>query len=157
LRSGNKDYYKPQVIKSISSYEEPTRIQGIKAAVAWNELCGDISMLDLRERNSIDVVKVKINYDTAQKVRESNPEVYNKIIRVVGDEKGNVSSDYAKFFKGNITVIAIPNDVEVPDWVKDFIDYTSIINDNLKNFPLKSIGIMRGGKDTVNYTNIVKI
>lgn len=157
LNSGGKDYYKPMVIKSMNSYEDPTRIQGIKAAVAWNELCGDIYMLDLRERNSIDVVKVNITFESAQKIRQSNPELYNKIIRLVGDENGKTESNFSTYFKGNIKVIAIPNDVETPDWIKDFIDYTSIINDNLKNFPLKSIGIMRQGKDTINYTNIVKL
>jgi hypothetical protein len=60
-------------------------------------------------------------------------------------------------FKGKITSLGVPKDTPVPEWVKRFINYTAIINDNLKNFPLKSIGIMRQGKDTINYTNIVKL
>ena len=42
-------------------------------------------------------------------------------------------------------------------WIKDFIDYTSIINDNLKTFPCEALGIDRKEKDTINYTNIVKM
>lgn len=152
LQSGEKDFYKPANIKSLASYDDPTRIQAIKAAMAWNELCGDIEAIDLRERNSVDIVKVDITMDSAAKIRESNPEVYRRIESLIGDD---VQNPY--FNKGTITSLGVPKDSVVPDWVKQFINYTAIINDNLKNFPLKSIGIMRQGKDTINYTNIIKI
>jgi hypothetical protein len=60
-------------------------------------------------------------------------------------------------FKGSISAIAIPKDVVAPKWLSQFIDYTTIINDNIKNFPFESIGVVRGGKSNVNYTNIIKL
>lgn len=151
LQSGSKDYYKPVTIKSLSSYDDPTRIQGIKAAIAWNELCGDIEMIDLRERNAIDIVKVNITIEEAEKIRYTYPEAYARIEKLIGD---NVNNPY---FKGIIKSLGVPKDSVTPEWIKEFINYTAIINDNLKNFPLKSIGIMRQGKDSINYTNIIKL
>lgn len=152
LESGSKDYYKPVVIKGFDNYKDPFRIQGIKAALAWNELRGSAEMLDLRERNAIDLVKVNISMETAEKIKLTYPDIYDKIVEIL-----QPNHKLHEAFNGNINCLAIPKDVEVPEWVKEFINYTEIINDNLKNFPLKSVGIMRQGKDTINYTNIVQI
>ena len=58
-----------------------------------------------------------------------------------------------KKIKNEITSIAMPLDVETPEWVLDFIDYNTIINDNI-SFPLDSLGIHEG---KANYTNIVRL
>ena len=158
LASGSKDYYKPVTVKSFATYENPTRIQGIKASLAWNALRDDLEALDLNERNAIDVVKVDINPNTAESIKDTYPEVYNSIINVIGTKDKPSSNDlYREAFKGSITTIAIPKDVDVPEWVTKFIDYKAIINDNLCNFPTESVGIRNMGKDKVNYTNIVKL
>jgi hypothetical protein len=47
--------------------------------------------------------------------------------------------------------------MEVPEWVKDYIDYTSIINDNIRQFPCEAVGIDRREKDAINYTNILRL
>ena len=44
-----------------------------------------------------------------------------------------------------------------PEWVKPFISYTEIINDNLKTFPCEALGIDRKMKDTINFTNILHV
>lgn len=154
LSTGQRDYYKPVTIKSISSYEDPYKIQGIKAAIAWNYLHDGTSPIDLRERNGIDIVKVNITPESAEKVKEVYPELYYRIMQLLN----NPNCEFYSAFKGQIKSLAVPKDVPVPKWVTLFINYTEIINDNLKNFPLKSIGIMRQGKDkNIAYTNIVKI
>ena len=38
IQSGKKEFYKPAKIKSTSAYADPMRIQGIKAAIAYNAL-----------------------------------------------------------------------------------------------------------------------
>ena len=60
--------------------------------------------------------------------------------------------------KGNeITSLAIPLDVNVPKWVVEFIDYTTIINDNIGNFPLDSVNIRTVGNSNIPYSNIMSI
>ena len=86
------------------------------------------------------------------------PEIYDKITYVIGTEtEPSVDVNFKNSYKGSISAVAIPKDVSTPEWLIPFIDYNTIINDNLCNFPLESIGIRRLGKDKVNYTNIVKL
>jgi len=158
LESGEKNFYKPVTIKSISSYDDPMKIQGIKASIVWNAVRGDLEAIDLDSRNAIDILKVNINCNNIHKIKDTYPEVYEKLVELVGLPKEKTRNEqYAELFKGSINAIAIPKDVPTPKWLIQFIDYTNIINDNIKNFPLESIGIRRGGKDTVNYTNIIKL
>lgn len=158
LASGEKNYYKPLTVKSFATYENPTRIQGIKASLAWNALRGDLEALDLNERNAIDVVKVDINPTNIEDLKDTNPRLYNSIIELIGTKDEPTSNElYRQAFKGSITTIAIPKDVDVPEWVTQFIDYKAIINDNLCNFPTDSVGIRNMGKDKVNYSNIIKL
>lgn len=159
LESGNKEYYKPVTIKPISVYENPMRIQGIKASVAWNAIKDDyLEAIDLTDRNAIDILKVNINPINASLIRDQYPEIFDKITYIIGTEnEPAVDENYRNAYKGSISAVAIPKDVQTPEWLKPFIDYNTIINDNLCNFPLESIGIRRLGKDTVNYTNIVKL
>lgn len=159
LQSGNKEYYKPVTIKPMSVYEDPMRIQGIKASVVWNAIKDDyLEAIDLTDRNGIDILKVNINPTNVVKIRDQYPEIYDKITYVIGTEtEPSVDVNFKNSYKGSISAVAIPKDVSTPEWLIPFIDYNTIINDNLCNFPLESIGIRRLGKDKVNYTNIVKL
>lgn len=158
LESGEKNYYKPLTIKSISTYDDPMRIQGIKASIVWNEVRGNLEAIDLDTRNAVDIIKVNINSNNISKIQDEYFDVYEKLIELVGLPKTPARDKrYADLFKGSISAIAIPKDVLTPKWLITFIDYTTIINDNVKNFPIESIGVRRMGKDTVNYSNIIKL
>lgn len=147
LSEGNKEYYKPVSIKSYAKYDDPMRIQGIKASIVWNELRDEgVEVIDLEIKNNIDIVKVNITPMTVEKIKDTYPDKYEKIKQLL-TQKGF----------DTITAIAIPREATTPDWVKEFIDYGSIINDNIKNFPLESIGLSRAENDKLNYTNILKI
>lgn len=156
LHNGDKEFYKPVTVKSIDNYDDPMGIQGIKAAVIWNSIKDDdLEGFDLSSRNSMDIVKVVVNEQTALKIKDSYPETYEKIINVLNDEsifKGPKTS------KGNeFTSLAIPLDVKVPKWVVEFINYTTIINDNIGNFPLESVNIQNNGNSNITYSNIMSI
>lgn len=147
LESGGKEFYKPVAIRSIGGYDDPMRIQGIKAAIAYNELRSDgKEAIDLNIRNSLDLIKVKIDKTNIESLKETNEELYNKLVAFFNNNKE---------FKGEITTIAIPQDEETPKWILDFIDYKTIINDNLKVFPLESIGVTKFDNERVNYTNVL--
>ena len=146
LANGEKNYYKPATIKSLASYAAPMRIQGIKASLVWNKVRGSAEAIDLDKRNSISIVKVNIDKDSIEQIRESNPDIYNILLELLNTPE----------YSPSIDSLAIPNDVNTPSWVFKFIDYVTIINDNLTNFPLECIGIHKG-KSTVNKTNILKL
>lgn len=146
LASGNKDYYIPKRIKSIHSYEDPSRINGIMAAIVYNKLrSSDMEPIDLEQINSIDVVKVNINKKNIEEQKEKNPELYGKLVSLFNDPL------FSK--KKEITSIAIPINQSVPEWLIQFIDYSTIIDNNIV-FPIESLGIYEGKS---NYTNIVRI
>ena len=169
IRGGSKEYFKPVTIKSASSYSDPMRIQGIKASTVWNELkTQDLEAIDLSERNAIDIVKVKINKLTVENIKDSYPEIYQKIIDLFNkdeelgistsiDENGKKKRKDNRIYKGNIDAIAVPLDVEVPDWLEEFIDYNSIVENNIGGFPIESIGVQKLGRSNTNYTNIITL
>lgn len=145
IQNGDKKFFKPVKIKSQSAYEDPMRIQGIKAAYVYNSLHEDgTEAFDLTVRNSIDVVKVEITPRNIDLIKDSNPDVYQKALALFN----------IKEFSTGIDAVAIPINEPVPEWVKPFIRYAEIINDNVSKFPLESIGVYRGNASN-NMTNII--
>ena len=159
LQSGSKKYYKPLVVKSIDNYTDPLKIQGIKGSIVWNHVRCDLPGLDLQERNAVDIAKVLMTPESLEKIRLDYPEHYEKFFELVDLEKNmKVEGKPVKdLFRGKITAIAIPKDVEVPEWLKPLIDYTQIINDNMNGFPVASMGISQMDQKKPNYTNVLKI
>ena len=148
LYDGSRKFYKPVTIKAASVYQDPMRIQGIKGAVAWNMLNdGELPNINLEERNAVDIAKVKINSSTVDKLKDKYPEVYERALRLLKEPQ----------YKGSVDSISIPLDIEVPGWLLEMIDYNTIVNDNIGGFVYESVGIMRNGKNTINYTNTVQL
>ena len=145
IRRGEKLYYKPVKIRSASSYESPMFIQGVKAAVAYNALHEPgTEGIDTTIRNNLDIIKVEITRRNVDKIAEMYPEVYQRTLELLDNE----------YFKGSIDAIAIPPNEPVPGWVLPFVRYAEIINDNVGNFPLESVGLYRGNPNN-NTSNIV--
>ena len=150
LQNGSKDYYKPNTIKSMNNYDNPMGIMGIKAAYAWNALKNDDDeAFDLTIRNGLDILKVNINTKNVENIKDTYPEVYAKAIMLLKTEG---------YDKNGIQVIAIPSEAKPPEWMLQYINYKTIVNDNLKNFqpPLESIGLQMVDNN-VNYSNILRI
>lgn len=147
ISSGKKEFYKPAKVKSKSAYADPMRIQGIKASIAYNALHQDgTESIDLDQRNSIDIAKCDINLKNIHKIQETFPDVYEKAVAFLTDNS---------YFPTGIESIAIPINEPVPEWLLPFIAYETIISDNVGNFPLESIGIIRGNPNN-NKSNIVR-
>ena len=148
IYNGDKEYFKPERIKASTSYDNPLRISGIKAATVYNELREDTDEpIDLSTRNTVLNIKIDLNKKNVEQLKDSNPNVYKKAVDLMKKKE----------FENGITGIAILTDKPVPEWVKDYIDYTTIINDNLRQFPCEAVGIDRRDKDAINYTNILKL
>lgn len=164
LRSGSKEYYKPATVKAMSSYDDPMKIQGVKSSYAWNLIKpADLPAINLDERNGVNIAKVVINAANVDIIRESHPEVYRNILNALDLKMQKTKSvkgekmlvdDYV--FGKEITAVAIPQDVEVPDWLFEFINYNEIIQNNIAGFPWESVGIERMNK-SIARSNIVKL
>lgn len=149
INNGDTTYFKPQRIKSMTAYENPMRIQGIKGAVAYNEMIDETNpKINLEEPNAVLIIKTNINKKTVAdcKMKREEPERYQAMVDLMNNE----------FYKGEITSIAIPFDSKVPEWIIEFIDYPSIINDNLGLFPCDAIGLDRLSTNSP-YSGIIKI
>lgn len=148
IHDGSKEYFKPERIKAKEAYDNPMRESGVKAAIVFNYLKDDTDeMIDLGTRNSILNIKVDINKNNVEDIKDRYPVVYQKILELMK----------SKEFSKGITGIAILDNKPIPEWVKEYIDYTTIVNDNLHTFPCEAIGIDRRDKDKINYTNIIRL
>lgn len=155
LRNGEKDFYKPVSIKAMGRYDDPLGIQGIKASLIWNSVRNpELEAIDLDAKNNIDVVKTNINMSSIENIKDDFPDEYDKLKRILD---GETNRDLAKVLNGKITTVAVPRNVKTPEWLTHLINYTEITNDNIKNFPVDSVGIRRLGKDNVNYSNILSL
>lgn len=159
LKSGSKKYYKPATIKSMDNYDEPTRIQGVKAAMAWNHIKCDLPGFDLNDRNPLDVIKVSVDAKSLEQIREEYPDHYKRMMELI-DPHCTIFLEGRKIcdvFKGKLDSIGLPKDLAVPEWLKPFIDYNQIISDNLSGFPLSSAGIAQYQNKKANYSNVVRL
>ena len=148
IRDGDRTFYKPATIKSLSNYADPMKIQGVKAAIVWNNIKEDsYPSINLDDRNAVSIAKVKINKSNADKIASKYPDIYNKILTTLN----------MKEFEGSIDAVAVPLDILVPEWITEFIDYDSILRDNIKGFPFESVGCMRMNSPNVSYTNILQL
>ena len=147
IRNGSKEYFKPERIKAMDAYDNPMRESGVKASIVFNYLKDDdMEPIDLNTRNSVLIIKIDINSKNVDTLIEKYPTIYTKIVELMKKKE---------FAKG-ITGIAILHDMQVPEWIKDYIDYTTIVNDNLRSFPCEAIGIDRMENKYINYTNILR-
>jgi hypothetical protein len=156
--SGSREFYKPVTVKSQSNYDNPFRIQGIKASYAWNKIKPDsenLPAINLDERNAVDIAKTTITPTSIESIKDKYPEVYENIMKVF--EQDSVLPKDNKIFRGSIDAVAIPLDLKVPDWLLELIDYKTIINNNISGFTFESVGIQRLHKNSVNYTNIIQL
>lgn len=145
INNGEKRFFKPVKVKSLSSYENPMRIQGIVASYAYNALHEPgTEALDMSIRNSVDVVKVDISMKNIDRIRDSFPGVYERAVELLK----------TKEFANGISSVAIPLNEPVPGWILPFIEYATIINDNVSGFPIESIGLYRGSSNN-NSMNII--
>lgn len=145
INNGEKRFFKPVKVKSLSSYENPMRIQGIVASYVYNALHEPgTEALDMSIRNSVDIAKVDMSMKNIDRIRDTFPYVYEKAVELMK----------TKEFANGISSIAIPLNEPVPGWILPFIEYATIINDNVSGFPIESIGLYRGASSN-NSTNMI--
>lgn len=148
IQNGETKYYKPDNISAMRHYEDPFRINGIVGSLIYNELREPGQpAINLEERNAIYKIKLNITKSNVHTIKDKFPRIHQKLLElmkhpVLGSRLGTIS---------------FPVDSPVPEWVLYFVDINTIVNDNIKNFPLDSIGLKRLENDNVNYSNIITL
>lgn len=142
------DFYKPDNIAALSSYNEPLSQNGCVAAMVYNEMRDkDMPAINLEERNKIIKIKLDVSKKNVDRIKDKYPEEYSKLVALLNHPT----------LGSRVNTIGLPVDVDVPDWVLEFVDIQTITSDVLNNFPLESIGLQRMDNDSVNYSNIIKL
>lgn len=147
LKNKSKDFHKPARIKSMNFYKNPMAVQGIKAAYAYNTIKDRSEEgINLEERNSVLIIKTNLTTKNINEIAKSHPEHCMRANELLKDPN----------YKAGITSIAIPSNIDIPDWIIPFINYTDIIQSNLRNFPLEELGISKMDSKNVTHTNILQ-
>ena len=148
IKNGERIYLKPAVMKSMNSYDDPMRMQPVRGALVYNKIKDEyMPGINMDERSAIDILKIDINKKNIAPLKETHPDIYNTLMDLLSLEA----------FKTGIKAISLPPDVKVPDWLFDYIDFNTIVNDNLTPFPIETIGISKMDKKAINYTNIIQL
>lgn len=149
IMSKKTDFYKPDNVAPISSYEAPMSQNGCIAEVIYNAMRSeDMPQINVEERNKIMKIKLNLSKKNAEKIKDKYPEDYARLIAMLNHPVLGKLDNYT---------LGLPIDVTVPDWALEFVDIQAITSDVLNNFPLESIGLQRMDNDNVNYSNIIKL
>jgi hypothetical protein len=142
-------YYKPDNIAAMNTYsKDPYQVNGIIAALIYNRMRDeDMPAINLEERNKIIKIKIDVDRKKVEKIKDDYPDKYEKFMELFNDPK----------LGKKVNTMALPVDTKVPDWILPFVDFNTIINDQLKNFPLESIGLTKLENDNVNVSNIISL
>lgn len=169
IYNGGLKYYTPKKVKPFSTYKNPMSTQQVKASIIYNLFADEgESKIDIDDNTSVLIIGTKINRTSLEEsqLQHTDPEKYNMILRMVLENpvievtKNKIG---VKLFNDNInpnsrsiTSIAIPRDVQTPKWLLEFIDYASIVKDNIGTFPLESIGITKLDTNSA-YSGIIEL
>lgn len=155
LIKGEKNFLIPASVKELEAYNPKTkfRIPGIRAVIAWNYIYPNYT-IDLP--NKIDMIKVKLGTEKElEKLKYIEPEIYKRAL------EGIFHNPEREIAEKGIQVIALPRNIEkIPEWLMPYIDYDTIVNDNISRFysVLESLGIETLSTSKKDYfSNILRI
>lgn len=136
LQRGEKSFLIPNSVKEPGAYDDPFRQQGFRSVLAWNYLYPG-NTIELPEK--IDMIKMKMERpEDIADLEHEQPEFYERLMKNVFNNPNE------KISKKGVVVIAIPRNVEaIPEWLMKYIDYDTIVNDNMSRFysVLESLGV----------------
>lgn len=164
LQAGESKYLPRESPKELAAYLDYRGEQSIRATFAWNIMYPHEA---ISLPGKISVLKTKIyKLDMIQELEERDPRMYEDIRdQIFGDVTGlfNKHTTAGSRSEG-LSVIGLPLDHEIPDWIIPHIDYKTVVNNVLS--PFKSItetfgipSLMEGHapRKSVGFSNILKL
>jgi hypothetical protein len=159
LKKGEILYLLPKNLESIDGYKDPATLEPVRGALIWNALEPENQIVPPEKINLLKLTVYDKNDPRLQTLRNNHPEKYNALMRVVFNEGvKNPTIDISRF---GLSTIAIPKSVEhIPDYLRPFIDYKTMVNKNMTNgyILLESLGVYTEEVKTNKYkSNIIEI
>lgn len=171
IHSGETKYFKQSKVKSVDQYKNPYSIQGVTSVMLWNalvpqsqiELPGDVNIVPIKPlgmkkpgKNQVGFADPRKNQNVAE-FAEKYPEAFDLLSRAIY-ENPNPSIAYM-----SLSSIALPKNenVEIPQYIYDLIDYSSIVDSAMQLFLpiMEAIGIssLPTTSTTSHMSNIIKL
>ena len=169
LRNGSTEYLLPKNLEVIESYKFPAQIEPVRATIIWNALEPEKQIVP---PDKIDIIKLRadkmtnlIEYLGGQTVQVSNELVNfvnNYREKAVALAKVLAPTDKGVDISGfGFACVAIPKgEDKIPDYLIPFIDFTTMVNNNMTNgyIILESLGVYVDDVRTTKYkSNIIAI
>lgn len=169
IKRGETTYLPHETAKEPDAYDDPSKSQAYRGLMTWN-MCEPEKALEFPV--NVSIIKLNVNKpDDLLPLKDKNPDLYNTILKGIFSDttktfvkkKKNHKGEYDDVC-GGMNVLAIPPNDKIPEWVMDFIDYRTIVNNVLS--PFKSVteifnmpGIDEGetGKKTTGLSNIIRL
>lgn len=159
LKAGETFYLLPKNLELIEGYKEPSTIEPVRGAIIWNALEPENQISPPEKVNLIKLNCYDKNDLRLKNLEATHPDKYAAIMKTVFNEGvANPAVDISRF---GFAQIAIPKSIEkIPDYLLEFIDYESMLNNNMSNgyILLESLGIYCDDVQTTRYkSNIIEI
>lgn len=154
LRNAEKKFFLPRQVKEMEAYKKPMSIQQFKATLHWNLIYPDIA---IELPSNVYVIKMRLGKgDSLDELRQKYPDIYRRI------QKNVFNSGIEGISDKELATIAIPSNLtEIPQWIIDFIDYETMVNDNVSKFypVLESLSIpsIKAKSSVQFFSNILDI
>ena len=149
--------------KELESYVDPRTEQSIRAVFAWNNLYPE-NIITVPAK--VAILKTKLyTQESAEPLREEYPDIYEKLVTKIYSDKTGMfvkTTSSGEKIEG-LSVIAIPQTEQIPEWLIPHIDYMTVINAVLapfksvtETFGLPSLQEGPTGRKSVGFSNIVR-
>lgn len=154
LKNSEKKFFLPRQVKEMDAYKKPMSIQQFKATLHWNLIYPDIP---IELPSNVYVIKMRLGKgDSIEELRQKYPDVYRRI------SKNLFNSGIEGISDKELKTIAIPSNLsEIPEWIIEFIDYETMVNDNVSKFypVLESLGVVniKAKSSVLFFSNILDI
>lgn len=122
IMSNDINYLKPGKYGELNSYKMPYRLEVVRGVMVWNMLYPQTEILS---HSKVRLLKTNIlAYEQLNDAEEAVPDE----IKAELEKKYFTNAELSKF----PLTLAIPLHIEIiPDWIKQFVDVKSVMEDNL--------------------------
>jgi hypothetical protein len=140
LKDGKVEYLIPGKVNAIENYDFPYRQQPVRGTIIWNTIFPDQEIEIPNKVNTVKIKSITGFNDVAQYMTEEEKDLYyDKFAKLFSNENllsaEMVDGDIYQFTNikvNNIDVIAVPDNVKLPNWILKNIDIETMANAHLR-------------------------